>query len=67
MDYRECEKVRKNFIQYEGKYLKKEKVLFEIKRIVIQPTEQRQQGFFNLFRGIHGSWEKVLPKFSIKT
>ena len=66
MNYRECERIRKQFAQHEGKYLKKEKSVFEIKRIVIQPTEQRQQNFFNLSRGIYGNWEKALSKFADK-
>lgn len=63
MNYRECEKKRKEYAQHVGKYLKKEKEVFEIKLIIIQPTEQRQKGLFNLSRSIYGNWEKALPKF----
>lgn len=63
MNYKECERIRKEFANHVGKYLKKEKSVFEIQRIVIQPTEQRQQGLFNLSRSISGNWEKALPKF----
>ncbi|MBA3706300.1 MAG: hypothetical protein H0W84_10515 [Bacteroidetes bacterium] len=63
MNYKECERIQKDFSHHIGKYLKKEKDVFEIKHIVIQPTEQRQQGLFNLSRSIQGNWEKAIPKF----
>ena len=63
MNYKECERIRKEFAQHVGKHLKKDSEEFKIQQVIIQPTEQRQKLFFSLSRSIYGSWEKALPKF----
>ena len=63
MNYRECKRILNELVLHVGKYLKKEKDIFEIQGVIIQPTEQRQQGLFNLSRNIYGNWEKALSKF----
>jgi len=66
MNYKECERIRKAFADQTGKFLKKETNVFEIQNILIRPTEQRQQGLFNLSRSIYGNWERAIPKFADK-